>query len=289
MDAHTHEPPEEADTPTVVSAYWTVKDSGTTSPPLSHDYSTWTVEQLRKECTSRKLRLTRKTPAADRVKHLKEYDAYHHALLEARIDSATSKATAPRSKHCCIRLLNVLFSDLFAVRFASIDDTPTRQQLDAGDIHAGSSFWRDVTVEFNTNRIDFNKLISSDVRFDGVDTSVIVVHDAGSLCDLWKKCNSNYMKAMACFTKSGEHGDDFFDYCGGAVDVFYLRKCSEIKHDLTSFVEGGLRESDHFDSLDYRKGERSSLLEMQAPAPKRRKNDVIETVQGRHARRTVCG
>ncbi|KAE9204759.1 hypothetical protein PF004_g17745 [Phytophthora fragariae] len=224
--------------------------------------------------------MTRKTSAADRVKHLKEYDAYHHALLEATIDSGTSKAIAPRSKHCCIRLLNLLFSDLFAVRFASIGDTPTRPLLDTGDIHSGSSFWRDITVEFNTNRTDYNKLISPDVRFDGVDASVIVVHDAGSLCDLWKKCNSNYMKVMACFTKSGEHGDDFFDYCGGAVDVFYLRKCLEIKHDLTSFVEGGLRECDQFDSLDYRERERSSLLEMQSPAPKRRKSDVVETVQG---------
>ncbi|KAE9111718.1 hypothetical protein PF005_g11389 [Phytophthora fragariae] len=251
MDADAHEPIEEANTPADVSAFWTVKDNGTTSPPVSDDYSTWTVEQLRKECTSRKLRMTRKTSAADRVKHLNDYDAYHHAILEATIDSGTSKA-APRSKHCCIRLLNLLFSDLFAVRFASIGDTPTRQQLDTGDIHSGSSFWRDVTVEFDTNRTDYNKLISPDVRFDGVDASVIVVHDAGSLCDLWKKCNSNYMKAMACFTNSGEHGDDFFDYCGGAVGVFYLRKCLEIKHDLTSF----------------------------APAPKRRKSDVVETVQG---------
>ncbi|KAE9021880.1 hypothetical protein PR001_g13275 [Phytophthora rubi] len=255
MDADAHEPFEEANTPAVVSAYWAVKDNRTTTPPVSDDYSTWTVGQLRKECTSRKLRMTRKTSAADRVKHLKEYDAYHHAHLEATIDSGTSKA-APRSKHCCIRLLNLLFSDLFAVRFASIGDTPTRQQLDTGDIHSGSSFWRDVTVEFNTNRTDYNKLISPD------------------------KCNSNYMKAMACFTKSGEHGDDFFDYCGGAVDVVYLRKCLEIKHDLTGFVEGGLRECDQIDSLDSRERERSSLLKMQAPAPKRCKSDVVETVQG---------
>ncbi|KAG6955636.1 hypothetical protein JG688_00011797 [Phytophthora aleatoria] len=36
---------------------WTVKRPGSVVPPTCNDYDSWTVAQLRKECTERKLRL----------------------------------------------------------------------------------------------------------------------------------------------------------------------------------------------------------------------------------------
>ncbi|KAF4034391.1 hypothetical protein GN244_ATG13597 [Phytophthora infestans] len=60
--------------------------------------------------------------------------------------------------------------------------------------------------------------------FAWFDCSVIVVQEVGTLYDMWKSVNQSYVKAMARFTKSGEHGDDFYSFCAGALDVFYLRE-----------------------------------------------------------------
>ncbi|KAG6576413.1 uncharacterized protein IUM83_08881 [Phytophthora cinnamomi] len=137
-----------------VSALWTVVDPGKTTPPTSDDYSPWTVEQLRQECTSRKLRLGRKASVEERVKRLHQFDELHRSMVSATLASAAGDSSEFSATSGSIRLLNVLFSDMFALRFARIGDKPLRAQLDAGETHSNSTFWRDVTSEFNTNRAD---------------------------------------------------------------------------------------------------------------------------------------
>ncbi|KAE8916087.1 hypothetical protein PF005_g8227 [Phytophthora fragariae] len=90
---------------------WTVKKPGITTPPTSDDYTQWTVEQLRKECTSRKLRVSRMTPTEERIIKLVAFDGYQLSLIAQLVESAPlSKAsTEPRSKHCCARVLTMLF------------------------------------------------------------------------------------------------------------------------------------------------------------------------------------
>ncbi|KAF4143801.1 hypothetical protein GN958_ATG07010 [Phytophthora infestans] len=260
----------------VVSALWTVADPGKTTPPISDDYSLWTVEQLQKECKSRKLRLGRKTSVADRVKHLCEFDALHRSMISATLASADGVSVP--SNNCTIRLLHVLFSDIFAPRFARIGDKPSRQQLDAGETHGISSFWRDVASEFNPNRTDYSDLFTSDARFEGVDASVVVIHSATKVYDMWKDVNKRYLKAMANFTKSGEHEDDFFTYCEGALDTFYLRECLKHKRDLASFVDGGLFAKDQFDSLKRGRSDSSGKKPPQQVGTKKQRSEVAESV-----------
>ncbi|KAF4142395.1 hypothetical protein GN958_ATG08571 [Phytophthora infestans] len=224
----------------VVSALWTVADPGKTTPPISDDYSLWTVEQVSKGVHEPKA-----SPRQEN--NLCEFDALHRSMISATLASADGVSVP--SNNCTIRLLNVLFSDTFAPRFARIGDKPSRQQLDAGKTHGNSSFWRDVASEFNSNRTDHNDLFTSDARFEGVDASVVVIHSATKAYDMWKDVNKRYLKAMASFTKSGEHEEDFFTYCEGALDTFYLRDCLKHKRDLASFVNGGLFDKDQFDSL----------------------------------------
>ncbi|KAE9037703.1 hypothetical protein PR001_g5924 [Phytophthora rubi] len=90
---------------------WTVKKPGITTPPTSDDYSQLTVVQLRKECTSRKLRVSRMTPTEERIMKLVAFDEYQLSLIAQLVESAPlSKAsTEPRSKHCCARVLTMLF------------------------------------------------------------------------------------------------------------------------------------------------------------------------------------
>ncbi|KAF1783471.1 hypothetical protein GQ600_21024 [Phytophthora cactorum] len=77
------------------------------------------TKQHRKECTSRKLRLSRKTTAADRVKHLVEFDAIHVTVFGTVMGSSNTAKTpvSLRTKNCIFRLLNILF--LTYLHFAS--------------------------------------------------------------------------------------------------------------------------------------------------------------------------
>ncbi|KAF4135085.1 hypothetical protein GN958_ATG15755 [Phytophthora infestans] len=238
----------------VVSALWTVVDPGKTTPPISDDYSLWAVEQLRKECTSRKLRLGRKTSVADRVKHLCEFDALHCSMISATLASADGVSVP--SNNCTIRLLNVLFSDTFAPRFARIGDKPSRQQLDAGETHGTPHFGVMLRV----------------------DASVVVIHSATKAYDMWKDVNKRYLKAMANFTKPGGHEDDFFTYCEGALDTFYLRECLKHKRDLASFVDGGLFDKDQFDSLKRGRSDSSGKKPPQQVGTQKQRSEVAESV-----------
>ncbi|OWZ15544.1 hypothetical protein PHMEG_00010797 [Phytophthora megakarya] len=182
-----------------------------------------------------------------------------------------------------ISLLNVLFSDTFAARFARIRDKPYRQQLDAGETHGNSTFWRDIASAFNTKRTDYNDLISTDMRVEGVDASVGDIHSAAKAYDVWKDVNNRYLKAMANFTKSGQHGDDFFAYCDGALNTFYLRECLEGKRDLVSFVDGGLFEEDQFDSLKRGRGVPSSKKLSPQSGTKKQLSEVADSVNAHAA------
>ncbi|GMF47016.1 unnamed protein product [Phytophthora fragariaefolia] len=83
---------------------------------------------------------------------------------------------------------------------------------------------------------------------------------------------------MAKFTKSGEHEDDFFAYCEGALDTFYLRECLAVKHDLTSFVESGLLKDDQFESL--KRGQRvaTSKNASHRASAKKQRSGIVESV-----------
>ncbi|KAF4134941.1 hypothetical protein GN958_ATG15875 [Phytophthora infestans] len=203
----------------------------------------------------------------------------------------TGNSKAYPSKNSCVRLLTILFSEKYATRFAETGNKPTRQQLDVGDIHANSTFWREVALNFNGNRMDFNTLLSDDVRFAWFDCSVIVVQEVGTLYDMWKTVNQSYVKAMARFTKSGEHGDDFYSFCAGALDVFYLRECLQLKHNLTQFVEGGMFDEDQFDSLKRRSSAVAAVDTTSTPSKKNSERDcrVHESYDGKAMRKGDVG
>ncbi|GMF41448.1 unnamed protein product [Phytophthora fragariaefolia] len=115
-------------------------------------------------------------------------------------------------KHCCIRLLNSIFSDNFASRIASSDDTATRAEIDAGEVNYRTRLWKEITDPFHNNKTDFNGLfIVDNSRFHGIDASYTVRHDAARLYEMWKRVISKYGKANAKFYVSGQNSEDFLD------------------------------------------------------------------------------
>ncbi|KAE9018862.1 hypothetical protein PR003_g15467 [Phytophthora rubi] len=171
----------------------------------------------------------------------------------------------------------MLFSHAYSTRFAETEGRVTRQQFYARETHAKSVFWQDFTLDFNSNRVDFNRLHSASARLTELDPSVVVAHTAAELYYIWRAILLKYHRALANFTKSGEHDDNFFSYCSGSLDALYIRECLELKHDLTSFVEGGMLPENQFDSL---KQDSYSGTDLQSPSLKKMKMEMISAVKG---------
>ncbi|KAE8877564.1 hypothetical protein PF005_g15470 [Phytophthora fragariae] len=123
-----------------------------------------------------------------------------------------------RTKNCMFRLLNVLFSDRFFQSFLASGDQLSRSDLDRG----GSTFWCDVAAEFAALDIEFDSLISDDAVFEDVDPSQFMVHSSAKLQRMWREVSGNFARAEACSKKSENQSDDFWDFCDGRADVYYL-------------------------------------------------------------------
>lgn len=74
------------------------------------------------------------------------------------------------------------------------------------------------------------------------DPSKIVPHEWQKLCAFWKTVNLEYKGAFARFTTSGHHNKDFFNFCYGRLDTFYLQKKLTERPSLNGFVKGTLPE-----------------------------------------------
>ena len=77
---------------------------------------------------------------------------------------------------------------------------------------------------------------------DDIDPSKIVPHEWKKLRAIWKGLNSEYKAAVARFLLSGTHTSDFYSFCNGKQDVYYLRKHLELKPELVNTVEADLPE-----------------------------------------------
>ena len=111
-----------------------------------------------------------------------------------------------------------------------------------------------------------------------VNTSLIVPHSWKKLRSIWKALNSDYKAALARFTQSGTHDSDFFNFCAGKADVYYVRKYLELKPDLNQTVQADLPTECAISSdmvLDYK----SSAGTSSATKRKRTGNDVAEAIR----------
>ena len=109
-----------------VSKKWTGPINGKTKPPHSDVYEEWSAEQIRKECTSRRMQVPKRANKCDHIKLLEQFDTLSDSLgndinqhLLPTLPDGTSKQ-ASRSKHCNFRLLNILFGDRLCERFSKL-------------------------------------------------------------------------------------------------------------------------------------------------------------------------
>jgi len=171
---------------------------------------------------------------------------YDAALLKRDAQACATRKTL----HCAFRLMNVLFSDAFAGDFATIGDVATRESLDSGKAGNEQAFWEKVEVAFGSvceppnDAFDQLHFTIDDDAFFGIvghiNPAMIVPHSWKKLRSIWKAVNSDYKAALARFTVSGTHSNDFFSFCLGKLEPYYLRKHLEAKPQLNDMVTADL-------------------------------------------------
>lgn len=179
---------------TDVSTKWTATQKSDSkraiAPPTSNAYTDWTVDQLKLECTARKLSVAKNTKKGDRVAILTAYDEskggvqllLEYQRLGKHSEAASAEKEPRRTQHCAFRLINVLFSDSCFARFMSSGDQLTHSQLSEG----GNRLWAVVADAFNTSNESYDSLVSEDGLFDGIQPNQITVHSATKLRTMWK-------------------------------------------------------------------------------------------------------
>jgi hypothetical protein len=163
-------------------------------------------------------------------------------------DNNASTSTTPKPQkevQCSFRIINILFSDTVAANFATLGNIVDRNSLDSGRAGNDEIFWVGVHCSFvQPDPVDFDNLrfLDDDVFAgqDHIDLGKIVQHDWKMLRMIWKGVNADYKAALTGFTQSGTHEQNFWDYCYGKMDIYYLRKNLEARPQLNDTVEADL-------------------------------------------------
>ena len=81
-----------------------------------------------------------------------------------------------------------------------------------------------------------------------INPSKIVPHEWKKLQTIWKSINADYQAAYTRFTISGTNENNFFPFCNGKLDVYYLRRNLSLKPNLVDTVIANLPDKTFNDS-----------------------------------------
>jgi hypothetical protein len=215
-------------------------------------------KQLRTVCSRlnvRGVKNAKKQVMIDNItNHYKNRKAYDlidsspHGLPETNSNALnTAKSTTRKEIQCPFRLMNVLFSDQFAERFAATGNVASRDVLDTGLAGNDQHFWQCVRTAFVSSvpNAAFDELLFKEdvvlsLQSDDIDPSKVVPHEWKKLRTIWKATNSEYKAALSRFTVSGTHESDFWNFCNGRLEAYYLHKLLTLRPNLVGFVEAEL-------------------------------------------------
>jgi hypothetical protein len=118
--------------------------------------------------------------------------------------------------------------------------------LDSGKAGNDMHFWERVQQAFvNPGNELYNQLqfVDNEDLFDlmpHINPGNIVFHDWKKLRSIWKSVNAAYKGALARFTVSGTHTSDFFSFCNGNLETYYLWLHLQRRPELNGMVEADL-------------------------------------------------
>eukprot|EP00644_Phytophthora_capsici_P018846 jgi/Phyca11/133161/e_gw1.342.6.1 len=95
---------------------------------------------------------------------------------------------------------------------------------------------------------EFNTVIPPESMFEDIDASFAMVHSAAKLKRMWKEVSGNFASAEAKSKVSGQGSNDFWDFCGGRADVYYLDRWCDHRGDGREFCAATIYAGDEDDS-----------------------------------------
>ncbi|KAE9353012.1 hypothetical protein PR003_g4087 [Phytophthora rubi] len=173
------------------------------------------------------------------IEHRKMNDSAYKGIMEKR--RTAHNISGRKQIQCPFRLVDIIFSDASAGRYDALGGSRSREDLDSA-VSAENVFWVGVAIAFaDVAIIEFGQLCYQDIHpaLDrcGISPVVIVLHDAASLLAMWTKLKSDYAAPAAKFKLSGHHSQVFFGYCGGRLDLLYLKFSLDAGPELTNAIE----------------------------------------------------
>ena len=237
-----------------VSKLWTHDKDYKGSVPEIDDYDKWSADQIRHECSSRKLGIKKGTNKDDRIVFLINHDSMTSNLVP--IISSPPPRSPTRSRSCIYCLLNILFDDKYCDNFSTLGNSFCRRDFDECKSFE-QKFWDSVAEAFKTDGM-YDVLLQTDELIKQFDSSRIIPHSSAKLESMWKEIKGKYKIAKSNFTKSGTHESDFRMFCDGNGGVLYLHLCLQSKPELTNYVCEGFLNGDKFDSLDFTPSSKAS-------------------------------
>jgi len=197
-------------------------------------------KDIRRICSVLKVKGVKNTSKEVMLQKLKDsfFNQKQYTRLSQEVNSRTRK-----EPQCSFRLLNILFTDEFSTKFAKLGDAANQYQLDTGKTGNDQYFWEEVCQAFQESNVTYDTLLfQEDDVFASLDLemSVIINHSWQKLRSIWKSLNAEYKAALTKFTMSGTHTSDFYTFCNGKQDVYYLRKHLNLRPELTGTIEADL-------------------------------------------------
>ena len=198
---------------------------------------------------------------------------------DSKLPAEDKEKSNRKQIQCPFRLMNVIFSDDFIEDFTKLGDASSRQQLDAGKAGKQQHFWERLSVAFAEPMDAYGRLyfLDDDVMAenDHINPSKIVRHDWKKLRSMWKSINADYKAALTRFTQSGTHDHNFYAFCNGKLETYYLRKYLDMRPHVNATVEALLPEECALSS----DGTVSVLTNSSGKKAKRGNNDIAEAIR----------
>jgi hypothetical protein len=121
------------------------------------------------------------------------------------------------------RLLNILSEHLNDLLKSK--EIAKWTDLQSGTMHSGNPLWTAVTSKFNDPNFYSGGLVTDDSRLDEIDPDSPHL-SRGLTADLayfhWNNTKKEYAHLYSNFNRSGINTTDFWPFCSGKTDVFYM-------------------------------------------------------------------
>jgi len=175
------------------------------------------------------------------------------------------------------RLLNILFPDMFSEDLVQLGNVADRFDLDTGKASNNQLFWEGIQELGIYDNLHFEDEVLSDLHH--INFKKIVQHDWKKLCMILKNLNSEYKAGLVLYTMSGTHLSNFYEFCHGRKDIYYLRKHLVAKPNLNYTVAADLPDEVCINNT----GRPSSRLSSTSCSfSKKRKGDKSEVINFLH-------